>query len=98
MEVNDPPCFFGGCRSLQGNWFYCQNTNKSLGCKQLRKEPYFCQKVVMVTEQEKVFVEWWARNRDREKKLFRQWLIGLPVGLLFAVPIVLNFSSGWHKR
>jgi uncharacterized membrane protein len=52
----------------------------------------------MVTEEEKAFVEWWSRNRDREKKLFRQWLIGLPVGLLFAVPIVLNFSSGWDKR
>jgi uncharacterized membrane protein len=52
----------------------------------------------MVTEQEKAFADWWARNRDREKKLFRQWLIGLPVGLAFAVPIVLIFSSGWHKR
>ena len=52
----------------------------------------------MVTEQEKTFAEWWARNRDREKKLLRQWLIGLPVGLVFVVPIVISFSSGWHKR
>lgn len=59
---------------------------------------YFCQNATMVTEQEKAFVEWWARNRDREKKLFRQLLIGLPVGLVFAVPIVLSFTSGWHKR
>jgi len=52
----------------------------------------------MVTEQEKTFADWWARNRDREKRLLRQWLIGLPVGLVFVVPIVLSFSSGWHKR
>ena len=52
----------------------------------------------MVTEQEKLFVEWWGRNRDKEKKLFRQWLIGLPVGLVFAVPIIINYATGWDKR
>jgi hypothetical protein len=52
----------------------------------------------MRTEEEKRFVEYWRKNRDKEKKLFRQLLIGLPVGLLFAIPIILNFSSGWNKR
>jgi hypothetical protein len=58
----------------------------------------FAKMRLMVTEQEKLFVEWWRKNRDREKRLFRQWLIGLPVGLVFALPIVLNFVSGWNKR
>lgn len=52
----------------------------------------------MVTEEEKRFVAWWRENRDKEKKVFRQWLIGLPIGLLFAVPILVNFVSGWYKR
>jgi hypothetical protein len=52
----------------------------------------------MRTEEEKRFVEYWRQNRDKEKKIFRQLLIGLPVGLLFAIPIILNFSAGWNKR
>lgn len=52
----------------------------------------------MLTEQEKRFVEYWRQNRDKEKRVFRQLLIGLPVGLLFAIPIILNFSASWDKR
>ena len=52
----------------------------------------------MVTAEEKRFADWWRLNRDKEKRVFRQWLIGLPIGLLFAVPIVINFASGWYKR
>ena len=52
----------------------------------------------MLTESEKQFMEYWKQNRDREKKVFRQLLVGLPLGLLFAVPIILNFTSGWYKR
>lgn len=28
----------------------------------------------------------------------KQWLVGLPIGLLFGVPIFINFFSGWYKR
>lgn len=52
----------------------------------------------MLTEEEKRFVEYWRLNRDREKRVFRQLLVGLPLGLLFVVPIIINFSSGWYKR
>ena len=52
----------------------------------------------MLTEREKQFMEYWKQNRDKEKKIFRQLLVGLPLGLLFAVPIILNFTSGWYKR
>jgi len=52
----------------------------------------------MLTEQEKKFITYWEQNRDRQKKVFRQFLIGIPVGLLFAVPIFINFASGWFKR
>lgn len=52
----------------------------------------------MLSEEEKAFVNWWKTNRDREKKLLRQWLVGLPLGLLFGVPVLINFFSGWYKR
>jgi len=52
----------------------------------------------MLTERDRQFIEYWKKNRLREKKIFRQLLVGLPLGLLFAVPVILNFSSGWYKR
>jgi hypothetical protein len=56
------------------------------------------QKSRMLTENEKGFVEWWSENRLKEKKTLKQWLMGIPLGLLFAIPIVINFFSGWFKR
>ncbi|MEO6313867.1 MAG: hypothetical protein ABIU63_11040 [Chitinophagaceae bacterium] len=52
----------------------------------------------MLTEREKKFVAYWKEHRDKEKKTFRQLLVGLPLGLVFVIPIILNFSSGWYKR
>lgn len=51
-----------------------------------------------MTDHEERFIEYWKKNREKEKKIFKQWYIGLPIGLLFAIPIALNFSSGWYKR
>ncbi len=52
----------------------------------------------MLTAREKQFIEYWKQNRLKEKKVFRQLLVGLPLGLLFAVAVIVNFSSGWYKR
>jgi membrane protein YdbS with pleckstrin-like domain len=52
----------------------------------------------MLSERENKFVAYWEANRDKEKKTFRQLLVGLPIGLVFVIPIVLNYSSGWYKR
>ena len=41
---------------------------------------------------------WWELNRDKQKKLVRQWFVGLPIGLIFVIPIIINLSSGWYKR
>src|SRR5436190_3104425 len=51
-----------------------------------------------MTEDEKKFMAWWELNRDKQKKLVRQWFVGLPIGLIFVIPIVVNLSSGWYKR
>src|ERR1700735_744880 len=52
----------------------------------------------MLTQREKDFMLYWEANRLRRKKIFRQFLIGIPIGLLFVIPIVINFSSGWYRR
>jgi hypothetical protein len=52
----------------------------------------------MLTQQEKDFIRYWAANRLRRKKLVTQFLVGIPIGLAFVIPIVINFVSGWYKR
>jgi hypothetical protein len=52
----------------------------------------------MLTQQEKDFMRYWAANRLRRKKVVIQFLIGIPIGLAFVIPIVINFASGWYKR
>jgi integral membrane sensor domain MASE1 len=52
----------------------------------------------MLTEDESRFIQYWTINRDRQKKAFKQWLLGLPFGLLFGIPIIINLFSGWYRR
>jgi hypothetical protein len=52
----------------------------------------------MLTQEEKDFIQYWENNRLRQKKIFRQFLVGIPVGLLFVIPIAINFASGWYRR
>jgi len=85
---------------------FMPNYNKSLSYKQIKQSKtlynspncIFAQILFMLTERDKQFIEYWSQNRDKEKKVFRQLLVGLPIGLLFVIPIVINFSSGWYKR
>lgn len=46
------------------------------------------------------FMEYWEQNREKQKKLLNQLMLGLPLGILFAVPIIVNFLLGrfWYKR
>src|SRR5580704_7193539 len=52
----------------------------------------------MLTQREKDFIQYWESNRLRRKKIVRQFLVGIPIGLLFVIPITINFASGWDKR
>lgn len=45
------------------------------------------------------FLNYWAANRSREKKWLNQLTLGLPLGLVFGLPIVLSvLLRGWYKR
>ncbi len=43
----------------------------------------------MLTEKEKEFLDYWERNREREGSTIGKILKGLPMSLLFALPILL---------
>jgi len=53
----------------------------------------------MLTPQEQRFVDYWQQNRDREKKLFRQLLVGLPAGLILAIGIIASVATRqWYQQ
>jgi pilus assembly protein TadC len=53
----------------------------------------------MITDQEKLFIDYWEANRDKEKKIFYELAIGLPLGLVFALPVLLAvIFHDWYKR
>jgi integral membrane sensor domain MASE1 len=52
----------------------------------------------MLNKEEEAFVNYWKTNRERLKKTFLQFLLGIPLALLFVIPIAVNFFSGWYKR
>lgn len=54
----------------------------------------------MLSEQDRRFLEYWEQNREKEKKTLRQLYIGIPSGLIFAIPILIILFSGkfWYKR
>jgi hypothetical protein len=60
--------------------------------------PLCHQTAKMLSPRDKDFIRYWEANRVRRKKIGTQFLIGIPIGLLFVIPIVINFSSGWYKR
>lgn len=52
----------------------------------------------MLTSEEESFLKWWEANRDHERKVRNRWYIGLPTGLVLALPVLLNMLSGWNKQ
>lgn len=52
----------------------------------------------MLNKEEQDFVTWWEASRLRQKKITNQWTIGLPAGLLFGLPVLLNLFSRWNGQ
>lgn len=52
----------------------------------------------MFSKEEQDFIKYWEENRNKQKRFFKQIAIGLPFGVLFAVAMFINFTSGWDKR
>lgn len=52
----------------------------------------------MLTKDEEAFVNYWAHQRQHKKQFLSKLSIGLPLGVLIAAAILINFLSGWDKR
>ena len=53
----------------------------------------------MLTKDELCFLEYWEKNRDKQKQFLRQLTNGLPMGLVFALPVLLAvIFHGWYKN
>lgn len=46
------------------------------------------------------FLDYWEKNRDKEGQWQRQLILGFPMGLVFATPILVVLFSGryWYVR
>ncbi len=52
-----------------------------------------------MSEADAAFLEYWSHNREKEKKWLTQLMVGLPLGLVFGLPVLLSFLlRGWYKR
>ena len=52
----------------------------------------------MLTNDEKLFLEYWEKNRSKEKHFTRLLLGGLPIGLVFALPVLVAvIFHNWYK-
>ena len=53
---------------------------------------------VMLTQQEEDFIRYWSDQRLRKKQFLRKFSIGMPLGVMIAVALLINFLSGWYKK
>jgi glycopeptide antibiotics resistance protein len=54
----------------------------------------------MLTERERQFIEYWEAVRERQSRWQQQLMAGIPMGLLFALPVLAIVFTGklWYKR
>lgn len=54
----------------------------------------------MLNDREQEFLRYWEANRLRQKSWKYQLLSGIPIGLLFAVPVLIIAFTGklWYQR
>lgn len=52
----------------------------------------------MYTKEEEAFVKYWSEERLQKKKMVKQILLSLPLGIIVVVAIFINYLSGWYKK
>jgi hypothetical protein len=54
----------------------------------------------MLNDREKKFMDYWTASREREGQWQFQLLTGIPIGLLFALPVILIVFTArfWYVR
>ena len=52
----------------------------------------------MLTPEEKSFIDYWEKNSHKTNNWQKQLKTGVWWGLVFALPILLNYLSGWFTN
>jgi O-antigen/teichoic acid export membrane protein len=52
----------------------------------------------MLSEKETAYINYWERNREKQKKNTRQFVIGLSTGLTIGTASLFLLLSGWYER
>lgn len=54
----------------------------------------------MLSQKEQEFVNYWKGRREKEGRFVWQLMTGIPIGLLFSMPIFIIVLTGrfWYKR
>jgi len=52
----------------------------------------------MLTEEEKQFIAYWEKNRNKKKRLIWQLAAGLPLAALLSGGIFITYFSEWYTR
>ncbi|MFV0605119.1 MAG: hypothetical protein ACK5NK_04675 [Niabella sp.] len=52
----------------------------------------------MYTKEELSFMNYWKEERVKKKRIFKQILLSLPIGIIIVAAIFINYFSGWYKR
>ena len=52
----------------------------------------------MLTKHEEDFIRYWSAQRLRKRQYLKKLSIGLPLGVLIAGALLVNFLSGWYKK
>jgi len=53
----------------------------------------------MLSKEEIKFIEYWEKNREKEKNILFQLGYGAPWGLIFALPVLVALIfNDWYKR
>jgi len=60
---------------------------------------FTCYLCAMLTDDQKSFIIYWEKNREKDKKIFTKFLYGSPWGIVFALPILIAvIFHGWYKN
>lgn len=51
-----------------------------------------------LNDEEKRFIAYWERNRNRKKRMIWQLATGLPLAVLLVGGIFVTYFSGWYTR
>ena len=52
----------------------------------------------MLTKEEQAFIEYWEKNSYKTRNWQGQLKTGIFWGMIFALPILLNYLSGWFTN